>query len=511
MKSRKIRMASLMLAGVMTLGLFAGCSKDASQSSTSGGNKDSIVIATMSETPSLSPTDHNAVAGSYMNILTYNTLFRGDMDLKPVPELVDTYENTSDTEWVFHLRQGVKFHDGSEMTADDVVASIEYAKTCPEVNLYNGSVEKIEKVDDYTVKITTPGSSAILLNDLCHHGNAIVPKKLLDEGHDFATDPVGSGPYKFVSWKRGDSLEFEAFEDYFDKDHMPSIKHMTWKIIPEGSSRTIALEAGEVDFVVEVEAMDAERIESNSDLTLLQHDSTNHMWMMLNNEKPGLSNVDVRRAINSVVNKENIVTVALNGMGVASYSQTPSNLEGATEEKSEKYDVEQAKKYMEQSGVDPSTIQLSIICSNDQKKRAAEVIQSDVATLGIDATIESMDLATYLSTTAEGNYTAAIGNYSASNMLSYLTGVYHSKSIGASNKTRLNNPEVDALIDQACATIDEAEREEVLRQCNTLINELCPQVPLFQDVYLRAYNANLEGVEINAAGFLYFNDVKWKE
>lgn len=151
-------MASLMLTGVMTLGLFAGCSKDASQSSTSGGSKDSIVIATMSETPSLSPTDHNAVAGSYMNILTYNTLFRGDMDLKPVPELV------------------------------------------------------------------------------------------------------------------------------------------------------------------EVEAMDAERIESNSDLTLLQHDSTNHMWMMLNNEKPGLDNVDVRRAINSVVNKENIVTVALNGMGVASYS-----------------------------------------------------------------------------------------------------------------------------------------------------------------------------------------------
>ena len=84
-------------------------------------------------------------------------------------------------------------------------------------------------------------------------------------------------------------------------------------------------------------------------------------------------------------------------------------------------------------------------------------------------------------------------------------------TIGASNKTRLNNPEVDALIDQACATIDEAEWEEVLRQCNTLINELCPQVPLFQDVHLRAYNANLEGVEINAAGFLYFNDVKWKE
>ncbi len=246
-------------------------------------------------------------------------------------------------------------------------------------------------------------------------------------------------------------------------------------------------------------------------MTLLEHDSTNHMWMILNNEKPGLDNVNVRRALNSVVNKENIVTVALNGMGAPSYSQTPSNMEGATEENSEKYDVEQAKKYMEESGVDPSTITLSIICSNDTKKRAAEVIQADVAQLGINATIENMDLATYLSTTAEGNYTAAVGNYSSGNMVQYLIGVYHSKSVNASNKTRLSNPEVDALIDKASETIDKAEREKVLTECNALINELCPQVPLYQDVYLRAYNADLEGVEINAGGTLYFNDVKWKD
>ena len=512
MRNRKLRLLSLLLATVMMLGLLAGCNSSGGgdKKGSDGGKKDSIVIATMSETPSLSPYDHNATAGSYMNLLTYSTLFNTDVEMNPQPNLVESYENTSETEWVFKLKQGVKFHNGDEMKAEDVVASIEYGKTCAEVNLYNQCVDTIEAVDEYTIKITTPGPSAVLLNHLCHHGNAIVPKKLLDEGHDFATDPVGSGPYKFVSWKRGDSLEFEAFEDYFDKDHMPSIKHMTWKIIPEGSSRTIALEAGEVDFVVEVEAMDAERIESNSDLTLLQHDSTNHMWMMLNNEKPGLSNVDVRRAINSVVNKENIVTVALNGMGVASYSQTPSNLEGATEEKSEKYDVEQAKKYMEQSGVDPSTIQLSIICSNDQKKRAAEVIQSDVATLGIDATIESMDLATYLSTTAEGNYTAAIGNYSASNMLSYLTGVYHSKSIGGANTTRLNDPEVDALIDQAAATVDPEAREVVLKQATVRLNELCSQATLYQSVLLRAYDSDLQGVAINAGGHIRFEDISWK-
>ena len=443
-----------------------------------------------------------------MNILTYNTLFRGDMDLKPVPELVDTYENTSDTEWVFHLRQGVKFHDGSEMTADDVVASIEYAKTCPEINLYNGSILSVEAVDDYTVKMTTDGPSATLLYDLCHHGNSIVPKELLDSGNDFNENPIGSGPYKFVSWKRGDSIQFEAFEDFYEG--APSIKNMTWKIIPEGSSRTIALEAGEVDMIIEVEAMDVERIESNSDLTLLKHESTAINWLMLNNEKPGLDNQNVRHAINSAINRDDLVTVAMNGMAAPAYSSTPLSMLGSTDEGADTYDVKKAQEYMDASGVDPKSVKMSIICSNDTKKRAAEVIQSNLTEIGINCEIESMDLATYLSTTAEGNYTASIGGYSSSDMVSYLVGVYHSKSIGASNKTRLNNPEIDALIDEAAATVDPEAREVILKEVTVQLNELCPQVSLYQDMYLRAYNANLEGVDINAGGSIRFQDISWK-
>ena len=95
-------------------------------------------------------------------------------------------------------------------------------------------------------------------------------------------------------------------------------------------------------------------------------------------------------------------------------------------------------------------------------------------------------------------------------MLSYLTGVYHSKSIGASNKTRLNNSEVDALIDKASATIDATERDKVLQECISLINTLTPQVPLYQPVNFRAYNANLQGVEVSPSGTLYFEDVSWK-
>ena len=511
MRNRKLRLLSLFLATVMMLGLLAGCNSSGGddKKSSGGGSKDSIVIATMSETPSLSPYDHNATAGVYMNLLTYSTLFRTDVEMNPQPNLVESYENTSETEWVFKLKQGVKFHNGDEMKAEDVVASIEHGKTCPEINLFNRCVETIEAVDDYTFKITTPGPSAVLLNHLCHYGNSILPKKLLDEGHDFASDPVGSGPYKLVEWKRGDSVEFEAFADYFDGE--APIKHMTWKIIPEGSSRTIALEAGEIDFIVEVEAMDYDRLAGNDEVAIYEYDATEHNWMMLNNEKPGLDNENVRKAMDCAIDKESVIAVALNGMGTAIYSQAPNNMPGASEENVNSFDVEQAKKYMEESGVDPASIEMSIICSNDTKKRAAEVIQANLKdTLGITATIESMDLATYMSVTAEGNYTASIGNFTSSDMISFLFGVFHSKSIDGSNKTRLNNSEVDALIDKASATIDATERDKVLQECISLINTLTPQVPLYQPVNFRAYNANLQGVEVSPSGTLYFEDVSWK-
>ena len=89
-------------------------------------------------------------------------------------------------------------------------------------------------------------------------------------------------------------------------------------------------------------------------------------------------------------------------------------------------------------------------------------------------------------------------------------GVYHSRSIGSSNKTRLNNPEVDALIDQAAATIDSAAREKVLQQVTVKLNQLCTQASLYQDMYLRAYNAGLEGVSINAGGNIHFENIRWK-
>ena len=499
----------ILLTLTLLVGLFAGCSQGdtPSNSGTSANDRDSIVIATLGETPSVHPYDHNATAGSYMNLLTYDTLFHNDVNQNPQPHLVESYENIDDSTWQFTLKQGVLFHNGEETKAQDVEASIEWAMTFAEVMPSHEKMLGIDVVDDYTFTLHTDGPYALLITNLASHGNAILPKSLIDQGHDFGEEPIGSGPYKLVEWNRGDSLVFEANEDYFNG--APAIKSMTWRIIPEGSGRTIALEAGEVDVVIEVESMDYERLKETEGITVAEYDSTSITWLYLNNEVPGLDNQNVRHAINSAINKESVVEVALNGLGTPAIGQLPSNLAGYSEENADAYDVERAREFLAASGVDPSTLSFPIITSNDTRRRAGEVIQANLQEIGINVELESMDLATYLSATSEGDYTAAIGGWTSNVLLDCLIGVYHSSGINASNKTRISDPELDALIDEAGVTLDEEERNAILEQACARANELCPAAPLFLETGLRAYNSDLKGVEVSQSGTIYFDRVSW--
>ncbi|MCI9502621.1 MAG: ABC transporter substrate-binding protein [Hungatella sp.] len=525
MKKRTLRVFATAMVLSLAASLFVGCGSGNSGSSQGGGGtetsasaggsgdasasgKDTLIIVTANETPSVTTNLHNAVAGDYLNKMTHNCLFYMDEDMGVQPDLVESYENPSDTEWIFKLKQGVKFHNGEEMKAADVKASLELCKTSPDVSLYGTSTGTIEVVDDYTVKITTDGPQSGLLIDLCHHGNAIIPAALIESGHDFNKEPIGTGPYKLTAWNKGESLEFEAFADYFKGE--PSIKKVVWKVIPEGSSRTMALEAGEADLIVEVENTDLSRLEDNSNITVFNEGSTSHNFMMINNEKAPFDNLSFRRAIAAAIDKEAIIQVALNGAGTVADSMVPDCFPGTTNEKAPSFDVEQAKAYFAESGLNAADCGFAIICSDDTKLRVGQVIQSCLKeNLGIDVTLESMDLATYLDVTATGDYQAALGGYTANSLLAYAQGVYHSASINASNKTRTNEPEIDALIEKIQATVDQAENEKVVTEFNLAINDLCPQIPLYMKNNVRAYDSGLSGFNLNAGGNTYYDWMSW--
>lgn len=240
---KKVQLIGLVLLIAMLAGIAAACT--GSTTNTKSGpavDYDTVVIATADETPSLGTATHNAVAGDYVNKLTHNGLFRLDKELNPQPDLVASYDfDENSYTWTFKLHPGIKFHDGSDLTADDVVATLNYTKTMPDIATYTTSYDNVTKVDELTITLTTDGPSASLLYDLAHHGNYIIPKELIDQGADMSANPIGAGPYKFVSWDRGEKITFVAFEDYFDKeraeDQEHNLAHYPRRFFPHHSDR----------------------------------------------------------------------------------------------------------------------------------------------------------------------------------------------------------------------------------------------------------------------------------
>lgn len=514
MKKASKRRVSIVIAVIMVIGLFAACGKQNPPSPVVPNpepvqQRDDIIIAMEAEAPTLHPFDHKAVTSGFMNNLTYNAFFKLETKtLNPVPDLVERYEQVSETEWIFKLRENVNFHDGSHMTAEDAKASMEWAQTFTTTKDYTTFWESIEVVDEYTLKVTTIGSYALTLNNMA--SIKVVPKALIEAEHNFNTSPIGTGPYKFVSQALGEKIQFVKNDDYFDADHQPSITNMTWRIIPEGSSRTIALEAGEVDVIIEVEANDISRLKEMESVTVYETNGTRVNFMAMNSEAYPFDNHMFRKAVNTAINKESVVAVALNGAGSVAISQTPMVFEGASIGGADAYDPEKAKEYLVQSGIDPATITFPCIVSNDTNKRAAEVIQDNLKELGITMTIESLDYATQLSAIMAGNYQTSIIGYTSSTMCMYAYGLFHSDAINAANLARIVDPFVDEHINLGKTQTNLEERAATFTELTEYLNDLTPFAPLYQTLVVRAANSQLGGFDVSAAGAMRFEDVYWK-
>ena len=517
MKECMKKVVCVMCAIIMlTLSGCAGASADspnvmpsAKASDADVPTRDTIIIATESEPPSLHPFDHKSVTASFMNKLTYDYLFVPNFQtLEPEPSLVKEYSNPTQKEWLFTIHDNVEFHNGSKMTAEDVKASMDYARTFTTTKDYTAFWSDVSVVDEYTIKVTTNEVYALVLNSLCNI--RVLPKDLIEAEHDFYNNPIGSGPYKFVEHILGDSLEFEKNDNYFNEEHQPSITKMLWRIIPEGSSRTIALEAGEVDVVIEVATASIERLKAAEDIELVTVRGTRVNFLAMNSEEAPFDNKLFRRAVNAAIDKEAVVAIALDGEGHVALSQTPTVFNGTNAENTDIYDLELAKKYLADSGVDVEGLSIPCVVSTDTARKTAEIIQANLSDLGIEVTIDSMDYAAYLQAIMGANYIMAVSGYTSNDFNYFTSGLFHSGAIGASNLSQLRDDEIDDFIELARTQLDEAERVDTYAKISARLNDLTPFVPLYESVVTRAYNKDLGGVEISATGQLRFEDVYWK-
>jgi len=476
------------------------------------GINGSIIIATQNETPSIAPARHITVTGHYKNRMTHNGLFRTNYeDLEPVPDLVKSWTALSDVLFEFTLHEGILFHNGEEMTAEDVVASFYYVREFPEAKVAHLSALEAEVVDTYTFTIYTGEPNAGLFSDLTHTGNFIMPKSLIDSGHDFQSNPIGSGPFVFGEWKYGDSMTFTAFENYFDTDRAPKIENVTWRFIPEGTSRTISLETGEVDYVVEVPEADVPRLEASPDVTVFMRPATGYNFILLNNSLPQFENLVVRQALNMAVDQEALVTVAFEGLATPIREHLPRVFPGTSSEGLLPFDPEGAKALLAEHNIDPATLAFDMVTSTEERRRMAEVVQAQMLDIGIPTTITMNDHATTIQRSLDAEYEALFGMVSSANLISLIRLAYHGGIEGAPNRSRVNLPELNDLIDQGIATIDADARNAVFEQASRLINENVFNIPTHIPMTIRAFSSKLVAPEISATGDLNINMIYWAQ
>jgi peptide/nickel transport system substrate-binding protein len=449
--------------------------------------KDELKIALSTDITSLDPQGHNDISSEKVSFLLFNRLFKLNTDFEVVPDLAESWEQPSDTEWVIKIKEGVLFHDGSERSM-----------TMPKVQHVLAEVDAIEVVDDYTVKITTKTAFAPFLYTLVHAGASILPEAYVESGDDFNM-PIGSGPYKFVEWVSGDKVTLEKNADYYDGDNMGQMNEIVFKVIPEGTSRTIALETGEVDVVFELPSNDVSKVEEAGDLEMYTSPSTRIDYLGMNTQMAPFDNKLVRQAFNYAVDKESVMVVAIDGTGVPTESILAPSMLGY-QAADYTYDPEKARVLLAEAGY-PDGFDMVLWASGDQRKRMAEVIQANLMDVGINASIEMLEWGTYIDALMAGEGQAFVMGWTSNpDPDSTLTPLYYSGSVGGMNFTRIEDQKIDDLIMAGRVEMDLQKRVEIYNELHAYGMDQAPLVPLFTKNNLVGANAGLSGVEMSPQG-----------
>ena len=514
MKSKKMRIVALGLILAMTAMSFTSCGGGGNDGGSNEGRTD-LNFAVSAEPNSLDPMAIAMMSTFTITYAIYDNLFEKNADGGYDPSICEDYDVTDDgLVYTFKIRDDVKFHDGTQMTAEDVAFSINRTIEKGWAADMVAAIESVEATDDYTVVLTLSRPFGGMIGSLASPYFSIMSKAYLEENGDDIVErkPMGTGAYKFVEWVSGDHITLEANEDYFKG--APSIKTVTFKPITDKNTGLIALQAGEADAFLNVNYSDIPAVEEDESLAFYSTDLAAVLSLNMNIENEILSDVRVRQAVNYAINRDNIIQGALEGQGTAANSPVPPTCDGYSEDvKGYEYDPDKARELLKEAGYEDGLSFTIKIKEDSKNQKVAQVIQSDLKAVGIDVEIQILEAGAYTTDVySNGDYEMTISAWCAmfTDAYSLLYSQFHKDCYGGTgNITHVTSDELSSMLDSA-AQAGEDEKTAAYTEVAQSIMDNAYVAPLVFEPTTITASADLEGVEADALGIYQVKNFSWK-
>ncbi|MFP4490675.1 MAG: ABC transporter substrate-binding protein [Spirochaetaceae bacterium] len=408
----------------------------------------------------------------------YDNLIEPDKDGELVPALAEDYEVSDDYEtYTFYLRKGVTFQDGTPFTSADVKATYERILDSdlgsPHENEFD-VISEIETPDDHTVILHLSKPYSPLLGSIASGWGAILPKHLIDDGHDFDAEPVGTGPFVFTEWVRDNQISMEKNEDYW-MEGVPKVDNVVLQIIPEQSVQLQGLLSGQVDITYLIEETDIPRIENSNSVTLNRGMSSLAMIIAINCSREYLDNVKLRQAMNMAIDRQEALDIAYSG-GRPIYTFMDYD-DPYYVDLSEKYpyDPDKAREMIEELDIpEDETFTMYLPQNYPPHVKAGELYQEMLEEVGLNIELRMIDWSTWISDVySDGQYDLTVIGHTGK-----LDPDGRLANYGQADETYVQweNEEVADLIEKARRVADFDERKELYTEALTIMSEEAPFV-----------------------------------
>lgn len=483
-----------------------------------------LIYGAGADPDNLDPANTDSNTGEAFGHMMYNYLVKFDEKMNIVPDLATKWTQSKDgLTWTFFLRKGVKFHDGTPFNAEAVKYTFERflgPEKPLKSSLHTPIIKSVDVVDDYTVRFNLKTPFAFLLNNLAHSASGIVsPAAHKKWGKDLTLHPVGTGPFKFVEWVRGDHVTLARNDDYFGG--RPHLEKIMVRTVKEDSARVLGLEAGDYDLIVRIPPEDVPRLMQEGKARIFAAQSNRALRISFNAAKKPFDDIRVRQALNYAVDKESIVKNIYQGMAsVIPDVVGPLNV-GYAAVKGYPYDPAKAKKLLAEAGY-PNGFKTTLWTPQGRYLKDYELsqaVQQQLQAVGVDAKLETFEWGAYLAAIrkpkAEAKDDMYLIGWSPSTGEArwgmYPITACSQQYPNGSNYSFYCNKELDQLIEKAVMATGMKERDTLLRKAQEALVQDPEAIYLLATKETVGMSLKLHDIVNSPLELVYATKDTWKE